>query len=194
MRTSSWGMPSADSAIAQRGAWRAQEAHHERHEREEEDDRGAGEPADAVSGTEAEPGAARRAPRRDDGGQAGHDEQQAAEDEADARDVVQVAGAVDDVEAVGHDAEAGGEQTEDDAQGEPRRTRHARLREQPGGRRGEDGEHAEHGGVGARQGEVQQVEGDEGETGGEERTLQPRDAVPLPAAPPRERRGGREGG
>ena len=96
------------------------------------------------------------------------------------------------MQPVRDDAEADGEQPDDDAQPEPRRPRHARLGERPRQRQGDDHEHAEHGGVGARQREVEQVGGDEREPGEQQRALEARD--PLAPAAAAARRGGGEAG
>ena len=63
----------------------------EAHRDHDERDGGAGEPAGAVGGAPAEPGPPGRAPRRRDGGEAGRDEQEPADDVADAGDVAPVA-------------------------------------------------------------------------------------------------------
>ena len=55
------------------------------------------------------------------------------------------------------------------------------LGERPGGGHGEDAEYAEHRGVGPGEGEVEQVQRDEGEAGQQQRALEAREPR---AAPP----------
>ena len=125
-------------------------------------------------------GAARSPPRGGHGGHAGRHEQQAAGDHADAGEVVPVEAGVDGVQAVRDDAEADREQPDHHAERQTGRPRHARLGGEPGERRGHDGQHAEHRRVRSGEGQVEQVQRDEREAGGEQRALEPgdlRDAV-----------------
>src|SRR5215210_4528616 len=176
IRTSSWGMPSADSWISQRGACVIRLA--------PTNGITTANATTAAPASQPAPWAARqpRPVRRGDGGEAGRHEQEPAERGADAGDVAPVEPRVDDVQAVRGDAEADREQPDDEAQPDARRPRHVRLGERPGGRHGEDREHAGHRGVGAREGEVEQVQGEEGEPGEQERALEAGDPLPQAGA------------
>ncbi len=129
---------------------------------------------------------AARAGRGGERGHGGAEQQHAAEDHPDARQVAPVGAGVDDVQPVRDDAEADREQAHDEPEREPRRADQARLQREPGGRERQDREHAppRRGGAGDR--EVEQVRGDEREPARQERALQ----AGEPAAPPRPRRGG----
>ena len=76
------------------------------------DDRCAGDPSDRVGTAPAEPASPGRAAGRRGGGDAGGDEQEPAGDVADAGDVAPVGARVDDMQAVGDDAKADGDQSD----------------------------------------------------------------------------------
>ena len=189
MRTSSCGMPTADSSMAQRGAWVIWLPAMNGITPSDQIDHGAGDPAEHVSGAPGEAGAPGRPRGGGGGGDAGGDEQQPAEDVSDARDVAPVGPGVDHVQAVGDDAEHEHHQPDDDAERQPRRPRHVRLGQGPCRRDGDDHRDADCRRVRPREGQIEQMGRDEGEAREQERTLGARD----PLAPAAARRGGRDG-
>ena len=81
------------------------------------------------------------------------------------------------MQAVGDDAEADGEEADDDAQHEPGRAGDVRLGQRPRRGDGDDHRDAEHRRVGPREREVEQVGGDEREARDQQRALGARDPL-----------------
>ena len=173
----------ADGGLVDRPPRRVRDlvAEREGQQRELGHDRRADDPPGGVGGAPAQAGPARCAARRGDGREAGRDEQQPAHDVADAGDVAPVGARVDDVQPVGDDPEADGDQPDDDAQRDAGRSYHVGLGERPRRRERDDGRDAECRRVGAREGEVEQVRHDEREAGEQERALGTREPL-APAA------------
>ena len=154
-------------------------------DRDEHDERGRDrEPARTVGGAPAEARPARRPARR---GQRGDGRRRRSGDPAerhpDAGQVAPVGAGVDDVKAVGDDAEAEREQADEEPEREAGGTDEARLGGQPRGGYRHDREHAEDRRVGPGDRQVEQVSRHEREPARQERALQAGERAPRPPPP-----------
>ena len=164
---------------------RDHQRHGEGHQREHREDGRCGEPAGPMGEPPSERRAAGRPPRSRDGGQAGGDEQDSADDHAHAGEVGECRTRVHNVKAVRDDAESHRQQPDDDAEDESRRTRDVRLDGRRGDRDRDDREHTGKRGVRTGEGQVEQVQDDQSQPREQERAFKPRHAHSATALWPR---------